>query len=124
MWQPNRAQWAIIWSVAVLLVLVWPPASGRSLIVKAVNWLADPFDGLPDLPEPLPRGLEDNGDAVSAHDAEESEYFRRRDSGSMTRWRLDAKEGTDPFDPQTERQLLVGLVVLSALAVWRLNGRV
>ena len=36
----------------------------------------------------------------------------------------DAVEGSgEPLDPVTERQLLVGLVVLSALLVWRLNAR-
>jgi len=38
MWQPNRARWGIIWAAALLLILSWPPAEGRSLLVKAANW--------------------------------------------------------------------------------------
>ena len=123
MWQPNRAQWSILWTVAVLLVLVWPPDRGRSLVVKAVNWAVDPAGSLPTLPAPLPRALDDDGDAVPAHDALETEYYRVRDSSPTTRWRMTMKAANDPFDPSTERQLLVGVAVLSALGVWRLNGK-
>ena len=34
MWQPNTAQWRVIWIVAVLLILSWPPEKGRSLAIK------------------------------------------------------------------------------------------
>jgi hypothetical protein len=44
---------SVIWTVAILLILVWPPQEGRSLIVKAVNWAADPSDSLPSLPATL-----------------------------------------------------------------------
>ena len=74
MWQPNRAQWSIIWTVAVLVILAWPPGDGRSLLVKLVNRAADPMGSLPAMPAPLPMGLDDDGDAVAAHDAEESAY--------------------------------------------------
>jgi hypothetical protein len=60
MWQPNRAQWSILWTVAVLLVLVWPPDRGRSLVVKTVNWAADPTGSLPTLPAPLPMAMADD----------------------------------------------------------------
>jgi hypothetical protein len=123
MWQPNRAQWSILWTVAVLLVLVWPPDTGRSLVVKAVNWAVDPADSLPSLPAPLPMALDDDGDAVTAHDAQATEYYRSRDRSSMTRWRMTVKQAGDPLDPSTERQLLTGVAVLSALGVWRLNGK-
>ena len=123
MWQPNRTQWSILWPVAVLLVLAWPPDRGRSLLMKAVNWAADPTGSLPTLPAPLPMALDDDGDAVPAHDALESEYYRVRDSSATTRWRMTLKEAGDPFDPSTERQLLVAIAVLSALGVWRLDGR-
>jgi hypothetical protein len=123
MWQPNRTQWSIIWTVAVVLVLVWPPDKGRSLAVKAVNWAVDPTDSLPALPASLPMGLDDDGDAVTAHDAQEAEYYRRRDSSPTTRWRMNMKVAGDPIDPLTERQLLTGAAVLSALAVWWLNGK-
>jgi hypothetical protein len=123
MWQPNRAQWSIIWTVAALLVLAWPPDAGRSLAVKIVNWVVDPTGALPALPPPLPMGLDDNGDAVAAHDTQESEYYRVRDRSRTLRWRMDLKTAGEPLDPSTERQLLVGVAVLSALGVWRLNHK-
>ena len=121
MWQPNRAQWSIIWTVAALVVLAWPPDTGRSLAVKIVNWAVDPSGALPALPPPLPMGLDDNGDAVAAHDAQEAEYYRLHDRSRTLRWRMDLKTAGEPLDPSTERQLLVGIAVLSALGVWRLN---
>jgi hypothetical protein len=123
MWQPNRAQWSIIWTVAVVIVLCWPPSAGRSLAVKAINWAVDPAGTLPVMPAPLPMGLDDDGDAVAAHDTLEAEYFRRRDGSAATRWRMELKSAADPFDPTTERQLLVGLLVAGALTVWRLDAR-
>lgn len=122
-WQPNTAQWRIIWIVAVLMILGWPPAEGRSLGMKVVNRLADPTDSLPALPGPLPIGLDDNGDAVASHDAELAEYYRLYTGSRFTRLRMKLKEAADPFDPTTERQILVAIGILSALAVWRLNGR-
>ena len=122
MWQPNRAQWRIIWTAAALVVLAWPPDEGRSLLVKIVNRAVDPGGSLPDMLPALPIGLDDNGDAVTAHDEHEREYYRVRDSSAVTRWRMDLKSARDPFDPSTERQLLVALAVLSALLVWRLDG--
>ena len=121
MWRPNRAQGSIIWTVTVLVVLGWPPDKGRSLFVKALNWGADPAGSLPALPRPLPMGLDDNGDAVAAHDLEEAEYYRVHDRSRVTRWRMALKETGEPLDPSTERQLLVGVAVLSALGVWRLE---
>jgi hypothetical protein len=121
MWQPGRAQWAIIWPAAVLVILAWPPDAGRSLLIKSINWAADPSGSLPASPEPLPMGLDDNGDAVAAHDAAEADYYRRRNGSALTRWRMAWKAAGEPLDPSTERQLLVGIAVLSALGVWRLN---
>jgi len=123
MWQPRRTQLAIIWPIAIILILAWPPAEGRSLMMKAANWAVDPAGMLPTLPATLPMGLDDNGDAVAAHDAELTEYYRRHDSTPVTRWRMDMKTAEDPFDPVTERQLLVGLAVVGALLVWRLSGQ-
>jgi len=121
MWQPNRAQWSIIWTVAVLIVLVWPPDGGYSLGVKLVRWGVDPTHSLPDMPAALPMGLEDNGDAVAAHDADAQEYYRVYNSSAVSRRRMEWKETDEPFERSTARQLLVGLAVLSALALWRLN---
>jgi hypothetical protein len=123
MWSPSRTQWAVIWVVTVLLLLAWPPSEGRSLGVKAINWLADPTHALPDAPEPLPMGLDDDGDAVAAHDALEQEYYRAYDSGGSTRTRLELKSFEDPLNPVTERQVLVGVGVISALFVWMLETR-
>ena len=79
-WNPNRAQWWIIWLVAVVCVLGWPPGNGgTSLGTKAVRWLADPSGTLPVMPEPLPLGLGDDGYAVAEHDAQQAEYFAARD---------------------------------------------
>jgi hypothetical protein len=122
-WQPNTAQWRVIWIVAVVLILGWPADSGRSLAVKVANWLADPANSLPSLPSQLPIGLDDNGDAVAAHDAEEAEYYRAYASSRVTRLRMMLKTASDPLDPPTERQILAGVGILSALAVWRLNGK-
>jgi hypothetical protein len=121
MWQPNRAQWSIVWVVAILVVLAWPPDAGRSLGTKALNWAADPRGSLPDLPPPLPMSLGDDGDAVTAHDTQETAYYQERGRSPVTRWRMDLKTARDPFDRSTQRQLLVGMAVLSALLVWRLN---
>jgi hypothetical protein len=122
-WNPNIAQWRVIWIVAVVLILCWPADSGRSLAVKAANWLADPNNSLPSLPSQLPIGLDDNGDAVAAHDAEEAEYYRAYTSSRATRLRMTLKTASDPLSPSTERQILAGVGILSALAVWRLNER-
>jgi hypothetical protein len=122
MWQPNRSQWTVICVAAILLVGGWPPERGRSLGVKAINWLADPAGALPSMPAALPMGLDDDGDAVPAHDAQEAEYYRAVAASRVTRWRLRLKEMEEPLDPVTERQLLVGLAVLSALLIWRLSS--
>ncbi|HZR24713.1 MAG TPA: hypothetical protein VFA59_14055 [Vicinamibacterales bacterium] len=121
MWHPTRAQWTIIVSVTLLLVLAWPPDRGRSLLLKITNWIVDPAGALPVLPPPLPMGADDDGDLVAAHDAQESDYYRVRDRSTWTRWRMEMKAASDPFDATTERQLLVGAAALSALAIWRLS---
>jgi hypothetical protein len=121
MWQPGRAQWVVIWTVAIVAILAWPPADGRSLGVKAVNWASDPSDSLPHLPKPLPMGLDDNGDAVEAHDLAEAEYYRVYNAGGFTQLRLRLKSADDPIDATTTRQLLAGLIVLGVLTVWRLE---
>ena len=102
MWQPNKAQWRIIWIVAVAMILGWPPDQGRSLAIKAANWLADPTNSLPALPAQLPIGLDDNGDAVAAHDAQEAEYYRHYASSSVTRLRMKLNAARDPLDPSTD----------------------
>jgi hypothetical protein len=122
-WQPSRAQWSIIWIVAMLLILAWPPRDGRSLAVTALRWLADPRNELPPMPEPLPMGLGDDGDAVTAHDQQMQEYYAFYDASATNRLRLRLKTAEDPIDPGTTRQLLIGVGTLAALGIWRLNGR-
>src|SRR6476620_7495244 len=121
MWQPNGSQWRMIWTAAIVLILAWPPSDGSSLAAKIARWVVDPAGTLPALPAPLPMGLDDDGDAVAAHDALEAEYYRRRDRSAITRWRMGVKAAHDPFDPTTERQLLVGVAALAALVIWRLS---
>jgi hypothetical protein len=121
MWQPNHKQWSIIWGVALLTVVAWPPGQGRSLVMKVVNWSADPNGSLPRLPGPLPMSLDDDGDAVAAHDARETEYYRYYESSATARWRLKMKVAADPFDQSTQRQLLAGVAVFAILAVWRMD---
>jgi hypothetical protein len=120
MFQPNRLQWVVICIVAAILVLAWPPdrGHGTSLLIKLMHRAVDPFDALPALPPPLPPGLGDNGDAVAEHDAIEAEYYRLHNGSAMTRWRMDMEAAGEPFDPTTERQVLVAAAVVAALAAW------
>lgn len=122
MWHPTRLQSAIIWVVTIVVVTAWPPSHGQSLAVKVVRWAADPLATLPTRPLPLPPGLDDDGDAVTAHDLAEQDYALVAQRSAWTRWRLAAKEMGEPFDPGTEQRGLLLIVALAALIVWRLNG--
>jgi len=121
MWQPNRAQWVTIWVVAVLLILAWPLGDGRSLGAKVLNWAVDPGDALPALPPALPMSLDDDGDAVAAHDALETAYYDAYARSDGTRLRMKLKVAGDPLDQSTERQILSGVGILAALGVSRLG---
>ena len=123
MWQPSRTGWWILLSVALLIVAAWPPDNDRSLAAKIVNWAVDPSDTLPVFPEPLPMGLDDDGNAVAAHDELERSYYDAVNRSTLNRWRMEMKEAGDPFDAATTRQVLVGFGVAAALAVWGLEGR-
>lgn len=122
MWQPNTAQWRLIWTVAVLLILAWPE-DNQSLAVKAINWSVDPFQTLPRTPTPLAPGLGDDMEAVQQHDAEEAAYYYMYSSSRISRLRLQLRDLRDPLDPSTERQILVGLAILVALGIWRMEGK-
>jgi hypothetical protein len=122
MWQPNTAQWRMIWTVAVLLILAWPEEN-QSLAIKAIKWGVDPFQTLPRTPSPIAPGLGDDVDAVQQHDAEEAAYYYMYSSSRLSRLRLQLRDLKDPLDPSTERQILVGLAILIALSIWRAEGK-
>jgi hypothetical protein len=122
MWQPDTIQWRFIWIVAVCLILAWP-AEDRSLAVKAIHWGVDPFESLPSTPSPLSMGAGDDPEAVQQHDAEEAAYYSMYNTSRLARLRLQLRDLDDPFDPATERQVLLGLAILSALSIWRLETR-
>ena len=123
MWQPNRAQWVTIWVVAVLLIVAWPPGDGKSLGAKVLNWAVDPGDALPALPPALPMSLDDDGDAVAAHDALETAYYDAYARSDVTWLRMKLKVAGDPLDQSTERQILSGAGIIAALAIWRMGGK-
>ena len=120
MWYPNDRQWWLLAIVAVFIVCAWPPADGKSLAMKFVNWAVDPRNELPVLPEQLPLGLGDDPDAVAAHDLQTQQYDALYLKGGWTRRRLELKVATDPFDPSTERQVLTAIGVVTAFIAWRM----
>jgi hypothetical protein len=63
----------------------------------------------------------DDPDAVNARDLQVQKYDALYLKGGWTRKRLELKVARDPFDPATERQLLVGLAVATALIAWRIG---
>ena len=121
--RPKDVQTTALAIFAVLLVCVWPPADDRSLAVKFVNWAVDPWNELPVLPDPLALGQGDDPDAVAAHDAQIQAYDARYLQGGWTRRRLELKVARDPFNPATERQLLLALGIITAFLFWRVNVR-
>lgn len=123
MWQPNNLQWWILVSVALFIVIAWPPAEDRSLAFKFVNWVVDPRDQLPVLPPQLGFGVGDDPVAVAEHDAQVQHYDELYAQGGWMRKRLELKVASDPFNRATERQLLVAFGVLSAFLVWRFSGK-
>ena len=109
--------------VALLVVCAWPPGDDKSLAVKFVNWVVDPRGELPILPDQLALGMGDDPDAVYARDLQVQKYDALYLKGGWTRKRLELKVARDPFNPATERQVLTGLAVVTALLAWRLGGR-
>lgn len=91
------------------------------MVVKALNFAADPLDRLPVLPPPIPMGLGDDAEAVALHDMQEVAYYDAYESSALNRVRIELRDWRDPFDPVTERQALIALAVLGALLVWRLD---
>ncbi len=103
----------VLFLTALCIVFAWPPERGQSLLVKTVNWAADPMNTLPVLPPQLGFGLSDDVRAVEERDAIVRHYDDMYDRDELTRRRMDLKVATDPFDAATERQwlLVVGVVV-------------
>jgi len=122
-WQPTNLQWWTLLIVALLIVAAWPPADSRSLAMKFVNWAVDPGDGLPTLPPPYGPGEGDDLQAVNAHDLQTRMYDELYNRGGWTRTRLELKVAGDPFEPATERQLLVAFGVVGAFLIWRFGAR-
>ena len=122
MWQPRNAQWWVLVAVAAFVVIAWPSDNDRSLALKLTNWAVDPRDELPTLPGPFALGQGDDLHAVESHDLQTRMYDELYNKGGWTRRRLELKVATDPFNPATERQVLTGIVVLTAFLVWRFGA--
>ena len=121
--RPTNFQWCFLLIVALLIVFLWPPRDHKSLAVKLVNWVVDPWDELPVLPDQLPLGAGDDPEAVSIHDIQTQQYDALYQRGGWTRTRLELKVANDPLDPSTERQVLTGIAVVTAFLVWRWGRR-
>jgi hypothetical protein len=122
-WQPSAPQWRLIWILTVVIVLFWPGEQDRSLAIKTLNWAADPRNTLPQLPGDLTLDSGDDPEAVTAHDAQEAEYYRVYEGSRVARLRMRLRDMSDPFEPSTQRQILGAIAVLGGLAVWRLGTR-
>jgi hypothetical protein len=123
MWQPGAGQWWALLIVTLLIVALWPPSTDRSLAVKFVNWVVDPRDELPTLPGPLAFGQGDDPEVVNAHDLQTRMYDELYAKGGWMRTRLDLKVARDPFNPSTERQILVAIGIAAAFVTWRFGVR-
>jgi hypothetical protein len=115
----RRHAQSVLVALAVLLVCLWPPSDNRSLAIKIVNWAVDPWDELPVLPPPFALGTGDDPDAVAEHDARVQAYDAHYLQGGWVRRRLEWKVARDPFDPATERQVILALGIVIAFAFWR-----
>jgi len=122
-WQPGRAGAWILFLVALGIIVVWPPANDKSLAVKVTNWAVDPYDTLPILPPQLGFGVGDDPEAVEARDAQVRRYDTLYSHSTWMRRRLELKVLEDPFNPATERQLLLLFGVLVVFLVGRFGGR-
>jgi hypothetical protein len=123
MWRPTNAQWWTLLLTALFIVIAWPPAGDKSLALKLTNWAVDPANSLPTLPGPLPPGRSDDREAVEAHDLQVRMYDELYARGGWSRTRLRLKVAGDPFNPATERQVLLGIGTLIAFLTWRVGTR-
>ena len=122
MWRPTNGQWWALLAVTLFVVFAWPPTNDKSLLVKFTNWVVDPGNRLPVLPGPIGFGTGDDVTAVEAHDLQTRMYDELYLQGGWIRKRLELKVARDPFNPATERQLLVGLEAVAVFLVWRLSS--
>ena len=120
--KPGRAQWWMLFTLAMALTLAWPPVDGESLAVKLVRYTVDPSGTLPVLPGPFAPGLGDDLETVNAHDLQTRLYDELYERGGLTRLRLELKVATEPFDPATERQGLTLVGVIAGFLIWRFGS--
>ena len=120
----SRLTWWVLLVVTLGVILLWPPQESRSLAVQFVNWVVDPAHRLPVLPPQLGFGVGDDPQVVEARDAEVRRYDEAYNAGGWTRLRLHLKVATDPFEPHTERQLLLFTAALTWFIAWRWSGGV
>lgn len=114
----RRGSWILLLT-ALLIVAAWPPDKDRSLIVKGLNWSVDPGGHLPVLPPQLGFGLSDDVQAVEIRDEMVRRYDELFNRDALTRTRLELKVAEDPFNPSTERQLLLAFGIVVAFAVMK-----
>ena len=120
---PASWEWRSLLVAALAVVVLWPPADGRSLAVTFVNWAVDPAGQLPILPPQLPMGRGDDPEAVEAHDAIVRHYDAMYGQGGWTRRRMELKVACEPLRPSLMRQLLVAVTVVLAAVTWRVATR-
>jgi hypothetical protein len=123
LWQPNASQWRLICILTAVIVLLWPGSDNHSLAVKALAWVADPGNKLPQLPGDFSFQGGDDPDIVEAHDAQEANYYRVYQSSWLARLRLRLRDMPEPFDPATQQQVLIATGFIGALFVWRLGAK-
>jgi hypothetical protein len=120
---PRPRHWWALLAAAITIVMLWPPADGKSLAVTLVNWAVDPAGTLPVLPEQLPIGAGDDPIAVEVRDALVRDYDARYAEGGWTRRRLALKVAGEPLAPAVMRQLLTAAAVILVAVAWRIAGR-
>lgn len=111
----RSSPWPVVAVLAFVIALAWPADSGHSLAVKAINWLADPSGQLPHRPPPVPMGLDDDADAVTAYDNDEAAYESLYRRSASARARLWLRDLGDPMEASAERPLLVAIGAVGAL---------
>lgn len=105
--------------IVLFVIVAWPPEQSKSLAAKFVNWIVDPANKLPVLPQQLGYGMGDDPQAVEERDAIVRRYDALYNEGGWTRMRLRLKVAGDPMNRATERQLLLAIGAIAAFVVWR-----